>query len=447
MVCIVLQVFKTAILARLIAKEDFGLFATAAVVLGFAEFFVEAGLGSAVIHKQDATRDDLAVAYTINIVLGWLVFVGIYFLSIPIADFYSDDRLAPILRLVSLIFLFQPLGRQFEALFRRDLKFSILAKIDILAAVVGFAVSLVLAWKGMGVKALVWSQISLTFFRMVFLLWLGTRQFGFKIGFSFERAKFFLRFGMFQICENSVNYFNTQLDTILIGKLLGQETLGVFFMAKQLAFRPIQIFNPVINTISMPVFARIQNEEERLKSGYLRIVHTLAIIHFALFTILAGFADEVIAVFLGNQWISASPLLKILVFYTMLRAIGNPVGSLLVAKGKVDLGFYWNLSMLFVTPVITIFASKFGAAGIAWGLFFSMLGAMVPCWYFLIQPLCGASFKEYFGNIFKTALIVAVCFGNLLFISEFWHKIVVCLFSLGCYILYNWSKLKFICKQ
>ncbi|NCB47959.1 colanic acid exporter, partial [bacterium] len=121
-VCSVLQLAKMAILARLIAREDFGLFATIAVILGFADFFVEAGLGSAIIHKQDATEEDLASAYTINILLGWLVFVALYLLSSPVAEFYNDSRLIGLLHLATLVFLFQPLGRQYDALLRRDLK-------------------------------------------------------------------------------------------------------------------------------------------------------------------------------------------------------------------------------------------------------------------------------------------------------------------------------------
>lgn len=438
-ICSVLQIVKMAILARLIAREDFGLFATIAVVLGFADFFVEAGLGSAVIHKQDATKEDLASAYTINIVLGWLIFIVLYYASWPVAAFYDESRLVSLLHLATLIFLIQPLGRQYNALLRRDLQFDILAKLDIFAASVGFVVSLLFAWQGLGVKALIYSQITVAFVSTVILMLIGCKKYGFNLGFSANSARFFFRFSMFQICENSVNYFNTQLDAILIGKLLGQETLGIFYMAKQIAFRPIQIINPIITTISLPVFAKVQNDTERLKRGYLQIVHSLAIIHFGLFTIMAGFAKEITSIFLGQNWSAAATILSILSFYTMLRAIGNPVGSLLIAKGRVDLGFYWNLSLLAYTPVIVIYTSKWGVLGISWGLLAAMAGLLIPGWYFLVHRLCGASFVEYFGKLFITLSIALLCFGPLIFMTHLSLKLITVFIGLFFYLWYNYQ--------
>lgn len=441
-VCAALQVSKMAILARLIAREDFGLFATIAVILGFAEFFVEAGLGSAIIHKQDATEEDLASAYTINIFLGWLVFAALYFLSTPIAEFYNDSRLIDLLRLATLVFLFQPLGRQYDALLRRDLKLDTLAKLEIFAALIGFASSLCLAFHGLAVKALIYSQLLTTLIHVMFLLRIGIRTYGFRIGFSYRRASFFLRFGVFQICENAVNYLNTQLDSILIGKLLGQEALGIFYMAKQLAFRPLQIINPILTRISFPVFAKVQNDTPRLKRGYLQVVHSLALIQFALFTLIASFSDVIVSIFLGNNWAEAAHLLRILAFYTMLRAVGNPIGSLLLAKGRVDIGLYWNICMLFYTPPIVVFASRWGADGIAWGLLFAMIGSLVPGWYFLVRKLCGAGFSEYFSGLAKTALLVAICFGPSFMLANLWARFAAAAIGFGCYLCYNKSTME-----
>lgn len=431
-----------AVLARLIAQEDFGLFATIAVMLGLADFFVEAGLGSAIIHRQNATRQDLATAYTTNILLGWLVFGVVIFSSPLIARFYNDDRLVELLKLSALIFLFQPFGRQYYALLRRDFQFDIIAKLEIVVTFCGFAISLVLSWNEWGVKALIYSQLAATLISTIVLIMIGYKRYGFNIGFSRSRARYFLRFGAFQICENIINYFNTQLDTVLLGKLLGQETLGVFYLAKQLAFRPIDIINPIFNKISLPLFAKVQNDDERLKRGYLQVVHSLAIIHFAMFPIIAGFSYEIIHIFLGSHWAGAEHLLKILAFYTMLRAVGNPIGSLQVAKGRVDLGFYWNFGMLFYTPPIVVFASRWNATGVALGLLAAMLGAMIPGWYFLTRKLCGATFSEYFGNLAKTALLATFCFGLLFTTPYLFTKLLLLAIGTTVYVYAHIDVLK-----
>jgi O-antigen/teichoic acid export membrane protein len=434
--CSIIQVLRMSVLARLIPKEDFGLFATTAVVLGFANFFVEAGLGSAIIHKQDSTKEDLASAYSINIFLGWLIFASLYFLSAPIADFYQESRLISLLHVATIVFLIQPLGRQYDALFRREMAFNFLAKLDIFSALAGLVSSIVFAMNGFGVRALIFSQLITTGCRTIVLLKSGIKNFGFNIGFKWQRAKFFLRFSAFQICENSVNYFNTQLDTIVIGKLLGQETLGGFFMVKELAFRPIQIINPIITKISLPVFAKIQNDLAQLKRGYLKVVHTLSIIHFPLYICIAGFAQEIITILFGTKWVALTYLLQILCFYTMFRSLGNPVGSLLIAKGRVDLGFYWNFSLLFYTPAIIWFSANWGVIGIAWGLLIGILFLNLPSWYFLIFNLCKANLFEYFAPLVKNLALSILCYGLLLQISNFSLKLLV--FLLGT-IFYSWK--------
>lgn len=408
-VCSVLQIAKMAVLARLIAREDFGVFATISVVLGFAEYFVEAGLGSAVIHRQSASKEELGTAYTINIILGWFVFIVLFFASSPIAKFYNDFRLIIFLKLATLTFLFQPLGRQYDALLRRDLQFDTLAKFDICSAFISLSISVILAYQQYGVLALIFSQLFIALLRTVYLLWIGCKKYGFNIGFSSKSAYFFCRFAIFQICENTVNYFNGQLDVILIGKLLGQDALGVFYMAKQLALRPTQIINPIINKISLPIFAKVQNDSLRLKRGYLQIVHTLAIIYFPLFILISGFSEEIVRIFLGDNWGIAGNLLRILSYYSMIRALNNPIGSLLIAMGRVDIGFYWNFCMLFYSPTIMVFSSQWGPIGMAWGLFCAALGSSIPFWYFLVRKLCGASFVEYYKEIFLTALIAISC--------------------------------------
>jgi O-antigen/teichoic acid export membrane protein len=437
--CSIIQVLRMSVLARLIPKEDFGLFATTAVVLGFANFFVEAGLGSAIIHKQDSTKEDLASAYSINIFLGWLIFASLYFLSAPIADFYQESRLISLLHVATIVFLIQPLGRQYDALFRREMAFNFLAKLDIFSALAGLVSSIVFAMNGFGVRALIFSQLITTGCRTLILLKYGIRQFGFNIGFKWQRAKFFLRFSAFQICENSVNYFNTQLDTIVIGKLLGQETLGGFFMVKQLAFKPIQIINPIITKISLPVFAKIQNDLAHLKRGYLKVVHTLSIVHFPLYICIAGFAREIITILFGTKWVSLTYLLQILCFYTMLRALGNPIGSLLMAKGRVDLGFYWNFALIFYTPTIMYFSSRWGITGISWGLLVGMLILNVPMWYFLVFKLCQAKFGEYFLPLIKNFAFASLCFGSLFFFSSLTPRILICLLGSAIYTWKHWN--------
>ncbi len=310
-----IQVFKIAILARLLTKEDFGLFAIISTVLGLAAFFAEAGMSSAIVHRQNPTKDDLGSAYIINLILGIVVFIAIYFLAWPVSSFFDEPRLIPLLHLSSLIFLIQPFGQQFSALLQKNLLFKHIALVEITSGTVGLMVAIGYALNHYGIKALIYSQIIAILIKTLSVLIIGIRKFGFHINFKLQSAKFFLRFGGFQIGENSINYFNTQIDTILIGKLLEPQTLGAYYLAKQLAFKPLYLINPIFTQVAFPIFSKVQNEIETLKRGYLKMVQYLAIMFCFIYFTLSVFSREVVEIFLGTNWEESILPLSILSFY------------------------------------------------------------------------------------------------------------------------------------
>ena len=85
----------------------------------------------------------------------------------------------------------------------------------------------------------------------------------------------------------------------------------------------------------------------------------------------------------------------------LFRAIGNPVGSLLVATGKTYLGFYWNSFTFLIMPVLVFFGARFGVLGIAIALNITMVLLFYPSWWFLIRKMTGASFREYLWAVIR----------------------------------------------
>jgi len=436
------SILQIIILARFLDHEDFGLFATVSVILGLAAFFVEAGLGSAIIHKQDADPVQLGTARWINLCLGFVVFLVVFSSAWAVASFYDEPRLKSLIQLSSIIFLVQPFAILPNALLQKGFCFKELALVDIAGVLAGFCLAVWFALNGYGVLALIFSQIFSTITRTLLLIIFELRRFGAHWRFSLEESKFYLRFGGFQIGENTVNYFNTQVDVILIGKILGQEALGLYYLAKQLVFRPVGIINPVITQVAMPAFAKIQGEEVRLKRAFLQMVHTLATVHFAVYLLLACFSNEIVAIFLGEKWEGTAVLVSILSFYVLQRAIGNPVGSLLMAKGRVDLGFYWNLAVLFYTPLVVWVGVSWGLEGVAWGLVLGTIVLQPSGWYFLIRPLSGASFAEYFGPIMRIAGLAALSFGVLFFLENVIVKVALACAGTLLYLWWNRSILE-----
>jgi O-antigen/teichoic acid export membrane protein len=129
-------------------------------------------------------------------------------------------------------------------------------------------------------------------------------------------------------------------------------------------------------------------------------------------------APVLIPLFFGPQWVPAVLLVQVLAFYAFLRSTGNPVGSLLLAKGRADLGFRWNLALLFTTaPVVYAGAKLGGALGIAVALVLLMLCYSPANYFFLVSTLIGSCAKSYVVSILKPVLLSAAMGGGVLLVS------------------------------
>lgn len=412
------QLLQLVVLAHYLSPEDFGLMALALVVVGFSQMFLDMGVSNAIIHKQKITKKELDTLYIINIFSGFIISTSLFILSPLLANFYNEPKLEPIIKWISISFIIQPFGQQFLVLLKKELKFNEIAKRDVISKITSLLIAVLLAVNGYGVYSLVFANLSAALLSTSLLLYIGLKYHRPSFYFNFSLARQSLRFGLFQMGENFVNYFNTQIDSILIGKLLGVEVLGIYDIAKNLARRPAQIINPIITQITFPLLATMQNDIRGIKSIYLRTINYLASINFPIYIFIAVFAEPLVVVLFGAQWIDAVPILQVLSIYGMIRSTGNPVGALILARGRADLGFYWNLGLFFLIPISIYFGSSFGIMGITFTLLALQLSLQVPSWLLLVKKCCNAGFYEYFSQFTRPlwiATLQAVSYLSLIY--------------------------------
>jgi O-antigen/teichoic acid export membrane protein len=405
-----IQLAQIAILSRFLNKSDFGIVALALFVIGISQIFVDMGISNAIIHKQRVNKFQLNTLFWLNIIIGICLYGLIVAFAPLIAKFYNAPPLADVLKSIGITFLIIPFGQLFETMLRRDLKFQSLSIRDILGKTVGFCVSVILAILHFGVYSLVYANLASAIISTTLLIVVGRKTFRPQFVFSWRSLsqKGFFSFGLFQVGEQLVNYFNAQFDTVLIGKLLGIEALGIYNVAKILAFRPYQILNPIITKIAFPVFAKIQNDIIKLKVSYLRVLEILTLLNAPVYSCLIIFSEPLIKFFFGNEWIAAAPVLQLLSISALLNSVGNPIGSLQLARGRADLGFYWNLALFALMPLSVYFGSFGGIIGVACNIAIMKLILQIPAWYFFVKPLCDAKFGEYFTSIGKPLALTSV---------------------------------------
>lgn len=406
-----LQLLQIAILTRFLDKDDFGLMAMAIFVIGISRIFIDMGVSNAIIHNQNVNKLQLSTLFWLNIILGSLIFLIIISISPWVSVFYESPDLRDVINWVALSFLILPLGQQFDALLRKEFRFKSLAVRDVVARVIGFFVAIIVAYKGGGVYALVFSNLVATAVSTTLLVYLGFKDYRPKFLFSIRSIKEggFLSFGLYQMGEKLINYFNSNFDTILIGKILGMDVLGLYNIAKTLAMKPYQIINPIITKVAFPTFAKVQNETERLKRAYLKVIEALANVNAMIYGLMIVLAHPLIEFAFGSDWLEAVPVFQLLSIVALCNSIGNPVGSLQLAKGKADWGFYWNLGMFIFMPITIWFGGKYGIYGVALALaIFKAVVTFLISWKLFINPLTKTSFQEYTWSFTKPILLATV---------------------------------------
>jgi lipopolysaccharide exporter len=411
---------QTAILARLLRPSDFGLMGMVNVVIGFACLFADAGIGSAIIRRQDVTKESLSSLYWLNVFISLLLVCMIWMLTPSIVVFYHEPRLYPLIIWASLLFLIIALGQQYQVFMEKALEFSRLAKIEITGAAVGLLVAIYLAWHQSGALALVGSVLASNGTKTLILIILGFKRWQPLFRFRLTDLNGYITFGLNYIGQRSVNYLSANIDYLFIGSFLGAQSLGYYTLAYNLANLPSTKINAVVSRVFFPVLSRLQNDVGKLKSGYLRMQEFTSMVNIPILFGIAVVAPIAIPLFFGSAWEPSIALLQILVIVGLARSIAGTIGPLLLARGRTDLGFRWSLLIASIQiPGIYLGVRSGTAVGVA------VVFATLQCFYLflnysiLIRTLLGPCLRDYVSKIWPSFWMSMIMAFTTLIISAF----------------------------
>jgi len=394
-------ILKISILTRFLDKADFGLMALVTFVMGFMELFSDMGITSAILHKQGITKKQYASLYWINWIASIIMYLLLLVITPLVASFYNQALLNTLIPIIGLNLVLSAVGRQYKTIEQKNLLFNTISIIDITGALLSLGLSVYLAVNDYGVFALVYSVVFQSLFSNVCYFTIGLKKYGLLFHFKYLETKEFLKIGMYQVGGQVVNYFNRDFDILIIGKFFSADVLGGYSLAKQLVFRPAQIINPIVVKVAAPALALMQKNIQELKSGYLKLINIVASVNIPVYLGIIIFAPWVVEILYGSGFDDIIILVRILSIYMMFRAIGNPVGSLVVATGRTDLDFMWNIVSLLVMPLFIYVGSLFSIVGVTISITLAMMVLYYPAWKLLVNKLTQASFKEYFYACFK----------------------------------------------
>jgi len=388
-------VLKASILTRILEMSDFGLMAIVTFILGFITLFIDLGLTTAILHIDKISKSEYASLFWLNFGFSILLFLMLVLISPLVSDFYKETELKLLIPIMSSGLVFNALGSQYRTIEQKKLNFKLLALVDIITSISSLILAVILAIYGFGVYALVYSSLLYTTSGAVFYFVRGVKINGFKFYFKLPEVKPFLKIGVFNIGGQVINYFNKEIDILIVGNVFGTEVLGGYSLAKQLVDRPLRIIRPVVMKVMSPILSLLKNDKATLRDNYLRTVKIVSSLSLPIYLIFIVFASPIVNLFYGADYEGIVILVRILAVYMFFVSIRIPLGSLIIATGKTNMEFYWFLITFIIMPVAILVGSKYNIEGVAIAMAVTMIIYFIPMWKFLINPLIGVNFNDY----------------------------------------------------
>jgi O-antigen/teichoic acid export membrane protein len=344
----VLSFAATVLIARILAPADYGVMALAGVFIGSANMLAELGLGRAIIQFRDLDRRELDTCFWLTMSLATIAFVVLSLGAQMIARWFEVPRLAEVLPVLALGLPLTACSVVSDGLLRKRLALDRVSQAEIIGGGVALPVMLCCALAGFGVWALVIGSLIHPAVRSLATFAFAPWWPGFRIG--GERAKEMLRFSLTTLGANILWVLGEQADVLVIGKITGQVTVGLYSMAKQLALLPGHKISTVVNMLSSPMMAELQTNVDAMRTAFYRTVRLTGAIALPTSAGMALVAGELVAVVLGPNWSPAVPILRLLCFYAAVRSIDVLVAPVLVARHRERLLFWYCLTLSITVP-------------------------------------------------------------------------------------------------
>lgn len=358
-----LQIVVTAVLARLLAPEAFGLVAMATLVLRFGQYFAQMGVGQAIVQRAELGDDHASAGFWSSVIIGALFTTLAWALAPLASQAFGNAELVSVLRWMSLSFLITGTSTTSFALLRRAMRFKAVAVVEVSAYVAGYGGALVLAATGAGVWALVFAGLCQTAVASV-LYNLVARPILVPVG-RWQPYRELLGFGTTVSFISFLEFVNSNLDTMVVGRFAGAANLGYYTRALSLTGLPMQYMSTSLSKVLLPSFSRAQDDSARVARAYLSVITVFAGIGLPVGLGMSGAAREIVAVLLGPQWGASVPVMRIVAVASVAAMLSHFGGIMLEATARLKEKLTLRLSQLALFGVALLLLGRFGLVGFA----------------------------------------------------------------------------------
>lgn len=411
---IVSQLVANIVLARIIGPEAFGIFAVTLLMVGPAKLVSEMGMGSALIQKETISRDDVHVVFTWLQVLGVVTAAAFYFSADYAAGFFGSPEASKSIRITSIIFLFYPATVIAASQLQRNLNLKAIQIANVISYVIGFlVVGIVCALMGLGSLSLALAFVSQAAVECALLLAQAKPHLRLKLQ---KIDDTLTHFAKRVVPANLTNWTLDSVDNILIGKIFGAKSLGMYAVVFNFVRTPTGHIATTLQNVLFSTSSRFQHDNARLGQTYIAVLSAVALIAIPLFVGVAAIAETCVVAIYGKEWIDAAALLTPLALAMPLHCMTAVTGPILWGKGRVGKELRVSFVMGLVMILALLILSKISLVAMVWGVFAVYLIRVL--WMIAtLADICSISLRKIFDAIVPGLLLGLIVGASLLMLN------------------------------
>ena len=405
----------TLLVVRMLSPSDYGLFGFATLVTGIVELAAELGLGAAIVQKSELDSDAFDTLFWTSIAMGLFVF-GVTWLAAPaIARFFRQGELIDVLRVTMIGFVIASARVVPWSLLTRQINFARRSTAEVTSTLVASVATLVLAYLGSGVWSLVIGLLCRSLLLTLLCVWLMPWRPRWR--FSLAHLEGTIRFGAEVSAARVVWYLYSNADFLIVGKMLGQQALGLYSLVFQLAVLPTERITSIVGQVAFPVYSRIQHQPDRFARYFLEILTLTSMVTFPIMTGLLVTADLGVLLLLPPAWHAVAAPLQVMCLVGMVMSVSTLVAPAVLAKGRAGIVLRFNLFCLSIMPIGFVVGARFGLIGVCWAwlLLFPFMAAV---WFHMTRKLLGCTWRQLVGSLAPAAAASALMLATLLLLRH-----------------------------
>lgn len=389
------QVLSAVLIARIIGPSSYGIISAAMIYVTLTSLVLDQGLSAALIQRPKLSDKAPGAVATVNILLAVIIAVATWFTAPLLADFFSTPELVPVFRVLAVLLPLKAIAIVPRAMLSRGQLFKGIALADVAGGIAGATTGVVAAVLGADFFSLIY-QVGVTDAIVAVMMLVFAR--GPVPNIAFAQVKDLMSFSVKVFFTNCIAYFSRNVDSILVGRVLGVTSLAMYGMAYRVLSLPVQFVGQTVNRVLFPVFSRNTHDRAKVASQLTGATETLALAVVPVMVFISCAAPELVRLVLGPEWLPAAALISVFALGGARETIFYITPALMKAFGRTTLLLNYEFLATGLQVAGIIVGLQFGVFGVAVG--YTAVGfALIPVLLIIQARISGVRVRSQLAAI------------------------------------------------